>query len=114
MKLNLVLRLAVAGLLIAGISGCAREGCTDPSATNYNSRANVDNGTCIYTGQALFYFDQNGPNAAVSINGQSGTITSNYPSTPPTCGSSGCATFSLAASVQGTSYPYTASSSLTS
>jgi len=27
---------------------CRKKGCTDPSANNYNSSAEVDNGTCLY------------------------------------------------------------------
>lgn len=30
------------------IAGCQREGCTDPKATNYDSDAKKDNGTCVY------------------------------------------------------------------
>lgn len=29
-------------------SACKKEGCTDPAATNYNSKANQDDGSCVY------------------------------------------------------------------
>lgn len=36
-------------LLIAfSITGCKREGCTDPAATNYDSDAKEDDQSCIY------------------------------------------------------------------
>ena len=39
--------IAVLGLSVALIS-CKKEGCTDPIATNYEKKANHDDGSCIY------------------------------------------------------------------
>jgi hypothetical protein len=32
----------------AGITSCKKKGCTDSTATNYNSKAKKDNGSCLY------------------------------------------------------------------
>ena len=34
------------------------EGCTDPLAINYNRHANIDNNTCEFTADILFYLSQ--------------------------------------------------------
>lgn len=70
-------------------------GCTDPSASNYNPSATVDNGNCQYTGSVVFWYNSAGTNATVYINGQTGLVTSYYSGFDPTCGSSGCANFTL-------------------
>jgi hypothetical protein len=102
-------------LFMAGIvtsmtmMSCKKEvdGCTDSTATNYNSSATNDNNSCTYTGQVTFWYNSSGTNATVNINGQSGTITTYYGTYNPTCGSSGCATSTLPTGT----YAYTASSS---
>jgi len=107
----LLSRFLLAALVLMLINSCERHpGCTDPNATNYNVNAQVDNGTCQYA--VTFYFDENGPNAVVNINNQSANITANYQNGSPACGinATGCANFTLPVG----SYPYTASSSLTS
>ena len=48
MKRKLSLPTLMAFVLTLAISGCQREGCTDPKATNYDSDAKKDNGTCVY------------------------------------------------------------------
>lgn len=49
MKLGNGLMIAFLGLAI-GFTSCKKEGCTDPLATNYNNKANHDDGTCTYDG----------------------------------------------------------------
>lgn len=39
----------MAAVFTLAIVGCQREGCTDPKATNYDSDAKKDNGTCVYS-----------------------------------------------------------------
>jgi len=34
------------------------EGCTDPLAVNYNRHANIDNNTCEFTANIVFYLSQ--------------------------------------------------------
>lgn len=48
-KMNFIkpLSLCLLGLGVVFVS-CKREGCTDPVATNYEKKANQDDGTCIY------------------------------------------------------------------
>ena len=48
MKRKIFLLSLVAAVLMLAIAGCKREGCTDPKATNYDSDAKKDNGTCVY------------------------------------------------------------------
>ena len=48
MKRKLFLLSLIAFVLALVIAGCQREGCTDPKATNYDSDAKKDNGTCVY------------------------------------------------------------------
>src|SRR5690554_5796432 len=48
MKVNKLLIIVIsAGLLFA----CKKDGCTDPAAINYDSKANNDDGSCYYDGQ---------------------------------------------------------------
>ncbi|MBO7651896.1 MAG: hypothetical protein J6S84_04180 [Bacteroidales bacterium] len=48
MNRKLFLLSLVAAVFTLAIAGCQREGCTDPKATNYDSDAKKDNGTCVY------------------------------------------------------------------
>ena len=42
---------------IVSFSSCKKEeGCTDPTATSYNSEAEVDNGSCQYEGEVVFWY----------------------------------------------------------
>jgi len=81
-------------------------GCMDPAASNYNPLANIDNGACQYTGNVTFWYNSNGTKATVIVGGQTGYITNYYSTYNPTCGSDGCANFTLAVG----SYSFSASS----
>jgi hypothetical protein len=96
-------------LILSAVSGCRKDvyGCMDPTAYNYNSAANISNGTCVYYGNVTFWFASNMASATVTINGQTGTITQYYPGGAPSCNAAGCANFSLPVGT----YYYTAQSS---
>ncbi|MCF8463538.1 MAG: hypothetical protein K9G41_01750 [Flavobacteriales bacterium] len=96
---RIVLLLVLGGIMSIAGSGCRKEatvyGCMDPSSANYNPDANVDNGTCQYTGSAVFWYNSTGTTATVNVGGQTGYITQYYSSYDPGCGSGGCANFTL-------------------
>ncbi|MBN8697402.1 MAG: hypothetical protein J0L87_12800 [Bacteroidetes bacterium] len=100
--------LLVASILLGFATiGCKKEtGCTDVSATNYSSSAEKDDGTCTYKGKATFWnLTTSGlGNVDVYVEGvPEGTITVNYSGTP-SCGASGCVTYTAPAGT----YAYTA------
>jgi hypothetical protein len=95
-------------LIVATLSGCRKDiyGCTDPNATNYINNANVNNGSCLYYGNVMFWCAANFGTVTVTIQNQSGTITDVYTTGQPSgCGDAHSANFTL---VQG-NYNYTAS-----
>ena len=104
--------MILAFCMVTMIGGCQKEniiyGCTDPNATNYNPNATASNNTCnySYTGRVVFWYNSTGTNATVYINGQTGYVTQYYASYDPSCGSGGCANFTLPTG----SYSYSASS----
>lgn len=108
MKKNLFALLLIIGVVL---TSCSKEpvkvfGCTDPTSVNYNPSATDDNGTCQYEGNVTFWYDTNGTTATVNVGGETGYITQYYPTNDPSCGSSGCANFTLPVG----SYSFTASS----
>ncbi|MFA5574860.1 MAG: hypothetical protein WC994_07390 [Brumimicrobium sp.] len=64
MKLN---RMLIIGLGAMFLFSCHREGCTDYTALNYDSKAKNDNGTCIYN-------DGSGPGGGGPGGGGGGTL----------------------------------------
>ncbi len=119
MKIKL-LTFILAIFAMATITSCKKEGtsqpstaihgCMDPTSSTYNPAATVDDGSCKYTGQAMFWYNSNGSMATVYINGQTGYVTLYYTPSAPGCGASGCATFTLPVGT----YTYTAYSSWSS
>lgn len=62
---------------VIAFSSCKKEGCTDESATNYNSKAKKDNGSCeypsitpAYTVPSTYSFTDENGNSTVSFGGQ--------------------------------------------
>ncbi|NOQ72139.1 MAG: hypothetical protein GQ574_09065 [Crocinitomix sp.] len=49
LRIPKVLMIAIVGISLVTAS-CKKEGCTDPLATNYNKKANHDDGSCEYDG----------------------------------------------------------------
>lgn len=39
-------------------ASCAKKGCTDKNAANYESGATRDDGTCTYKGSVVFWYDK--------------------------------------------------------
>jgi hypothetical protein len=90
MKTFLV-RAAFTCLMLHFLSSCHKSGisgCTDPNATNYYSSATVDDGTCKYAGNLIFWTSNlslhYGTITVTLDNGQSTTITQNS-ATQPAC-----------------------------
>lgn len=46
-KMKLGMMLTIAALTLGTVS-CKKEGCTDPTATNYDEKAKKDDGTCVF------------------------------------------------------------------
>lgn len=93
-------------------SSTAVYGCKDPASTNYNPSATVDDGSCVYRGKAIFWYNADGDNAIVTIAATSGNLTGAvdgdyYYTAAPACGAPYCANFTLPVGT----YTYTATSS---
>lgn len=57
MKFKLFTLITVLGMVILA-SSCAKEGCTDPDATNFDADAKDDDNTCQYEGKVVFWQDE--------------------------------------------------------
>ncbi len=49
----------IIALLSVGIISCKQEGCVDIKSNNYNKEAEVDDGSCTFDGNAVFWIDAN-------------------------------------------------------
>ena len=47
-------------------SSCSREGCTDLDSVNYDPDAKKDDGSCLYEGQAVFWYGANTANGLIN------------------------------------------------
>ena len=89
--------------LILGFSACSRSGCMDIDSINYDPDANKDDGSCLYTGQVVFWYGQNTANGLVNDGATSLTFYVNnqvvgssaanvYWASAPFCGDNGSVT----------------------
>ena len=73
-KMRKISIAALALACITSLNSCKKEGCTDSTATNFDSKAKKNNGTCIYinptyTVPTTYSFDRNG-SSSISFSGQ--------------------------------------------
>jgi hypothetical protein len=47
--------MILAGALVAVLPACKKKGCTDTAATNYDSEAKKDDGSCVFPADETFY-----------------------------------------------------------
>ncbi len=57
--------IVLLSFLLCSLSSCKKEGCTDSQADNYNTSAEVDDGSCVYT------YDDQTEKFVATINGSS-------------------------------------------
>ena len=64
-----ILSICVLAILMVAASGCRKDiyGCTDPAAANYNRNANVDNGSCRYYSNIMFWTNVDEGTVTVTI-----------------------------------------------
>ena len=57
MKKILLFSLSLITLISCETNSIPVEGCTDPNAINYNPQADINNNSCDFTGDIIFYLD---------------------------------------------------------
>ena len=106
-KLSLLLFVSLSFFII---SSCEKEieGCTNLDATNYESEATTDDGSCTYTADVVFWFNQStmnhlnttGANSVQLFVGTGLTFTwflpmTSYQTVAPECGSNSASSVTL-------------------
>ena len=72
-KAGLLLSM-VSLLMLVLVSGCKKEGCTDPDSKNYDPEAKVDDHSCQYEGSVVFWYNKTTSDSLMSYDAQSLTI----------------------------------------
>ena len=95
----------IAFVFVAMLTSCKKEGCIDVNATNYNSEAGKDDGSCVYESTLTFWYemdvadflvnDLGTANVSVFVDGaQVATHSSDtYWTAQPTCDDAGAFSF---------------------
>ena len=106
MSMNLFTKITLLSAVTLTLFSCAKPGCTDPSATNYNSYAKKNDGSCEYSTKLIFWQDLSAaqswePIGVTSlkyyVNGNyvgSSIATEYYPS-QPSCSANGQASYTI-------------------
>ena len=55
MRIQFIMALCLSSFFI--FSSCEKEGCTDENATNYSSDADIDDESCVYEGDVVFWYN---------------------------------------------------------
>lgn len=71
MKKTVLLSLGAAAVALSLLTGCQTEGCTDPTAVNYESTADVNDGSCNYEGEVVFWYNAATSQEVIDFFGQS-------------------------------------------
>jgi hypothetical protein len=104
MKQKVLLSLGAAAVALSLLTGCQTEGCTDPTAVNYESTADINDGSCNYEGEVVFWYnaatsqdviDFYGESLLFYVNGQliGSTAASVYWMGAPDCGQNASITY---------------------
>ncbi len=51
--------LFILGIGLLALGSCKKEGCNNSNASNYDSGAEKDDGSCTFEGNVVFYYSQN-------------------------------------------------------
>lgn len=101
-------KMIIIGTIVGSMffSACKKEeGCISPDATNFNNTAEVDDGSCTYSSEVVFWWDESTATSAINdgsnsysiyINNalQTSSSSSVYWTSSPDCGSNGSLTLS--------------------
>jgi len=103
-KIGIVMLLAITATTFNSCKKAKIKGCTSSQATNFKSDAEEDDGSCSYSGEMVFWYDQTAANMLSSagvtgiyyyVDGSLGGSSANvYYSSAPSCGGNGTVTVS--------------------